>query len=241
MDYKITAITNNRGDNVIYLQTETLLDYLNKEQMFEAMGREFNRTKFRTWCYKNSLTHIYKGAIKDNKGNVLPLKKNTYGSLDADVCRLNIDDRDWKLEFIVDKFFYTNWQTVESTLKTRANQRRNNMDGEYYTPHGRGFKNKEMPKAPVCHLHVEEMKPTLFLPNEITYNDALRLQNDINKVLANFKPSKVEQTKRYRSGYWNNVAKRIIEKWTNWELPSPRVDKGSGYRQKWKPKKEEQE
>ena len=239
MDYKITAITNNRGDNVIYVKTETLLDYLNKEQVFEAMGRAFNRTAFRTWCYKNSLTRIYKGAIKDSKGNVLPLKKPTHGGLDANVCRLNIDDSDWKLQYIVDKFFRTNWNRIESILKTRANQRRNNMEGEYYTPHGRGFKDKKTPKAPVCHLHVEEMRPTLYLPNELTYNDALRLQNEINKVLANFKPSKVEQTKRYRSGYWNKVAKRIIEKWTNWELPMD--DKGSYSVMNWQPKKQKEQ
>ena len=237
MDYKITAITNNRGNNVIYLKTETLLDYLNKEQIFEAMGRRFNRTAFRTWCYKNSLTRIYKGAIKDNKGNVLPLKTSTYKQLDADVCVLRIDDSAYNLEGLINDFFRSNWQKVESELMTRANARRNKMEGEYYNPHGVGFKGKEMPKGPVCHLHIEEMKPTLFLPNEITYNDALRLQNDINKVLANFKPSKVEQSKRFRSGYWNNVAKRIITKWTNWELSTPK----QGYRQKWQPKKQKEQ
>jgi hypothetical protein len=239
MDYTKTAITNNRGDNVIYLDTATLLDYLNKEKIFEAMGRRFNRTAFRTWCYKNSLTRIYKGAIKDNKGNVLPLKTGTRNQLAANVCRLHITDGDWNLEQLINKFFHTNWQTVETELKTRANQRRNNMEGEYYTPNGRGFRDKEFPTAPECHLHVEEMRPTLFLPNELTYNDALRLQNDINKVLANFKPSRVEQTKRFKSNYWGRVAKRVIEKWTNWELPVS--DNGTTYDSKWQPKQEEQQ
>jgi hypothetical protein len=239
MDHTITAITNNRGDNVIYLKTDTLLDYLNKEKVFEAMGRKFNRTAFRTWCYKNSLTRIYKGAIKDNKGNVLPLKYFDQHLFDPKVCRLHITDGDWNLDQLINKFFYNNWRTIETELKTRANNRRNNMEGEYYTPHGRGFLDNKVPMTPACHLHVEEMKPTLFLPNELTYNDALRLQNEINKVLANFKPSQVRQTKRFRSNYWANVAKRVIEKWTNWQLPVD--EKGSIYNQKWQPKHKDEE
>jgi len=236
IDHTITAITNNRGYNVIYLKTDTLLDYLNKEKVFEAMGRKFNRTAFRTWCYKNS---IYKGAIaiKDNKGNVLPLKYFDRHLFDPKVCRLHITDGDWNLDQLINKFFRTNWTRIETELKTRANNRRNNMEGEYYTPNA--IIDKDVPMTPVCHLHVDEMKPTLFLPNELTYNDALRLQNEINKVLANFKPSQVRHTKRFRSSYWKNVAKRVMEKWTNWQLPVD--ERGYTYNSKWQPKQKEGE
>ena len=47
IDYNITRITNNRGDNIIYMDTKALLDYLWKDQLLEALGQTFHRTKFK--------------------------------------------------------------------------------------------------------------------------------------------------------------------------------------------------
>ena len=235
IDYNITAITNNRGHNIIYMDTKTLLDYLRKEQLFEKIGRRFNRSNFKTWCYKNSLTHKHKGVVKDNKNNILPnqrpagytrfnspITKETKG-----VCHLHITDGSWNLEGIINDFFSTNWHIITDEYEARANIRRNgskDKDDNLY-PYKKGTKEK-----PMCHIDIREMRPVMYLPYELTYSDAIKLQKQINAVIKDFKPSKVEQTKRYKSGYFNMLGEKCIKKWFNWELDGSK----DSYRSKWK-------
>lgn len=227
IDYNITRITNNRGDNIIYMDTKALLDYLWKDQLLEALGQTFHRTKFKNWCWKNSLTKKHKRKVKDKFGNLLPNKRNKYsyqGDNPISTCVLRMDDSSFRLQNVINGFFSSNEAYLEEEYVKRIDKRRNGI-----TP-GKHYLKTYSDNKPTCHIDTREMKPVMYIPYELTYGDTIKLQNQINAVIKAFKPTKVKETKRFKSSYTTMLGRRCIKKWFNWEL----VSKEGSYSNKWK-------
>lgn len=230
-DPYITRVSNNRGHKLIYVPTKQLLEFLHKEQLMEAIGRDYNRTAFKRWCKKNRL----KGEVKDKFGNLLPNTSASKGSYNLQTLTtpiLHVSDRIYNIKQLMNNFFEANWYKIENILKDRFNYRKNTVDGE--TPNGYGQYSKL--KRATAHIDTRTLVPCFFMPYELTPTDAMRLQEEINRVLDNFKPTKFK-SRTHHSDYWRSLAERAFRRWWGFELKS----KEGLYRMDWQPvEKEEQ-